>query len=116
MKTYTLDNEQYFDEVIKLSSRSLVIIDFNAEWCQPCKRMSMIFDDISSDYDYKAFVVKIDVDKFDKLAQKFDVQSMPTIIFIKSGTIVEKYTGLIDKYKIMNLIDQYIFINKQEDD
>lgn len=86
-------NNENFDE---LKNQDLVLVDFYATWCGPCKMMHPVIDDISSNYsDLK--IIKVDVDKHESLAREYGVMSIPTIILFKNGTIMEKNIGFTSK-------------------
>lgn len=116
MKLYILQNKSDFNELVNLSNHSLVILYFTASWCGPCKKTSLAFDNIPNDYDSKAFVTKIDVDDFNDIANKFDITTLPTIIFIKHSSIKEKLTGLSNKENLMMLIDKYLYQQQEEEE
>lgn len=73
--------------------RRLVVIDFFAEWCGPCKRIAPEVAQLETKYNNRILVLKIDVDVCDDIAAEFSIQSMPTILFIKEGRIVETVVG-----------------------
>lgn len=82
-------NNENFDEEIK---NDLVLVDFYAVWCGPCKMMHPVIEEIVNlHHDVK--VIKIDVDKHGDLARKYGVMSIPTLILFKNGQIVEKNIG-----------------------
>ena len=82
-------------EVVK--SDQLVMIDFYAEWCGPCKMLAPVIDSLTSEFDGKAKIFKCDVDKEPVLAGQFGVQSIPTIVFMKNGEVVDKAVGFQSK-------------------
>lgn len=80
-----LEKEEDFDT---LTEKGEVLVDFFAEWCGPCKMLANILEEI----DYME-VLKVDTDKFPKLAQKFGVMSIPTLCFYKDGLLMQKEIG-----------------------
>ncbi|XP_048328784.1 thioredoxin H2 [Ziziphus jujuba] len=80
----------HFNEVKE--SNKLVVIDFSATWCGPCKLMEPIFNALSSKFTDVDFV-KIDVDELSKVAQEFGVQAMPTFVLVKKGKEVDRLIG-----------------------
>lgn len=79
-----------FDEALKHSG--LVVVDFFATWCGPCKMISPILEKFSQEYSTVKFV-KVDVDQLPAIAQEYEVTAMPTIFFIKNGSVVHKVLG-----------------------
>ena len=82
-----------------------VIVDFWAAWCPPCKILGPIIEEISDDYDGKAVVCKVDVDKNQSLAQKYNIRSIPTVLFIKGGEIKDQVAGALPKDQLIPKID-----------
>ncbi|MBT4482133.1 MAG: thioredoxin [Candidatus Latescibacteria bacterium] len=74
-----------------------VIVDFWAEWCPPCKMISPILEQIAEEYDGKAAVCKVNVDENQELARKYEVRSIPTLLFMKDGEIKEQVVGALPK-------------------
>ena len=83
-----------------------VLVDFHAEWCGPCKTMAPILQEVKSDLGGKVRIVKIDVDKNPKAAQKFQVQSVPTLILFKDGKQRWRQSGVVPKHALLQVIDQ----------
>lgn len=75
------------------TEKRLVVVDFFAEWCGPCKRISPEIHSLEKQYNHKIVVLTIDVDKCDDIAGEFKIECMPTILFIKNGQIVDTVTG-----------------------
>ncbi|TMW88407.1 hypothetical protein EJD97_018599 [Solanum chilense] len=90
------------------NTNKLVVIDFTATWCGPCKYMEPVLNDFATKYTDVEFV-KIDVDELDDVAQEYGVQSMPTFVLIRKGKVVDKIVGAdkdglkmkIEKHKAM---------------
>ena len=79
-----------FDEL--LSSNKVVVADFWATWCGPCKAMGPSIDELAVEYEGKALIGKVDVEENNDLAEKYAIRSVPTIIFFKDGEMVREYT------------------------
>lgn len=75
-----------------LSHDGLVVVDFFATWCGPCKMIAPLLDKFSAEYNQAKFI-KVDVDEFGEIAQEYEVSSMPTVIFFKGGEVVNKVIG-----------------------
>lgn len=84
-----------FDEL--LSSNKVVLADFWATWCGPCKAMGPSIDELAVEYEGQALIGKVDVEENVDLAEKYAIRSVPTIIFFKDGEMVDKVVGLQSK-------------------
>lgn len=84
-----------FDEL--LSSNKVVVADFWATWCGPCKAMGPSIDELAVEYEGKALIGKVDVEENNDLAEKYAIRSVPTIIFFKDGEMVDKQVGAVPK-------------------
>ncbi len=93
-------NEGNFEEEV-LKSEKMVLIDFYADWCGPCRMMSPIIDEIAEELKESVKVGKINVDENQELAIKYDVMSIPTIIIFKNGMPVKTFLGVTDKNEIL---------------
>ena len=98
-------NEKNFDQEILLY-QGLALVDFWAEWCGPCKRISPIIDQIALENAGKLKVAKVDVDSNPVLAQRYGIQSIPSLLFFKNGKLVDQIVGAVPKSEIQNKIDQ----------
>jgi len=98
---------QITDETLNevLETNELVIIDFWAEWCKPCKIIGSILDEISEEYNVT--IGKIDVDENNDAVTKYGIRNIPTILFIKDGRVVDKIVGSATKEIIIDKIEQY---------
>ena len=76
-----------------LGTDKLVVIDFWAEWCGPCKMIGPVVEDLSNAYPDTVVVGKLDVDTNPNTAMEFMVRSIPTIIFVKNGKVVDRHVG-----------------------
>ena len=98
-------NEKEFEEKTK---EGLVLVDFFATWCGPCRMLSPILEEISEELGDKIKIYKIDVDENEKLTRSFGIMSIPTMIFFKNGTQVQKQVGLLNKDSIIDIIKKYL--------
>ncbi|MEM6831224.1 MAG: thioredoxin [Bacteroidota bacterium] len=92
-----------FSEIIK--GDDPVLVDFYADWCGPCKTMSPILQEVKSDMGGKVRIVKVDVDKNPKAAQKFGVQSIPTLILFKGGKQKWRQSGVVPKNALIQVLN-----------
>jgi len=74
-----------------------VLVDFWAEWCGPCRMVGPIVDQLAAEYAGKAKVTKLDVDSNQKTAMKYNVRSIPTILFFKDGKLVDQVVGAVPR-------------------
>ena len=91
-----------FDSEV-LQSDKIVLVDFYADWCEPCKVFSPILEDVADDYDYVK-VVKVNVDEEVGLAQKYGIISLPTLLVVKNGKVVDRSTGALEKIYVLDMI------------
>jgi thioredoxin 1 len=91
-----------FDSII--NDKRPVIIDFHALWCSPCKMQSPILKEISTELGDRIKVIKIDVDQNSKIASRYNIQSVPTLMIFKNGEIKYKQAGLHSKPQLMNVL------------
>lgn len=96
-----LITDNNFEEKIK---EGITLVDFYAEWCQPCKVLFPIVDEISVEI-LDANVYKMDVEESSKTSQLFSIRSIPTLIVFKDGKLVKKIVGSATKEQINSLID-----------
>lgn len=89
-----------------LDSDQPVLVDFWATWCAPCKALAPKIADVAGDFDGRARVVKLDIDKNRKIAMNYNVRSIPTLIVFKNGEAVGTAVGNVDKAKIAQLLTE----------
>ena len=101
MDILKVTSENFEEEVLK--SEKVVLVDFYADWCGPCKMLSPVMEEIAQENeDIK--VVKINIDNQRDLALDYDVMSIPTVVAIKNGQEIDRLVGFADKSEILNLI------------
>ena len=93
-----------FEEVVLKSSQP-VLVDFWAEWCGPCRMLGPIIEELSSDYDGKAVIGKVDVDSNQQYAAQFGVRNIPTVLIFKDGELVNRQVGVSQKNVYADYID-----------
>lgn len=98
-----IENGQIINEVTK--SEKLVIVDFFATWCVPCQMMSEVLRDTEKEYEDVIEVFKVDIDENQETAIRYDVTSMPTLVFFKDGEEVERKIGYIEKEELVSIIE-----------
>ncbi|MBP1630017.1 MAG: trxA1 [Bacteroidetes bacterium] len=91
-----------------LKSDKLVVLDFWAEWCGPCRQISPIIEELATEYEGKVVIGKVDVDGNTEVTSKFSIRNIPTVLFIKNGELVEKLVGAQSKAKFVETIEKHI--------
>lgn len=81
-----------FDSLVKSSKGKLIVVDFTASWCGPCKMIAPAYEELSSEYTESVFC-KVDVDEVPDIAQRYEVMAMPTFLFLKNGEVVDRFSG-----------------------
>lgn len=89
-----------------LAQESLIVIDFWAEWCGPCKKLSPVIDELAEEYDCVVDIRKCDVEENVEVASKFSVMAIPTIVLVKNGKEITRRTGTIKKDQLKSLIEE----------
>jgi thioredoxin 1 len=101
-----LQNKEDYEKIIE--SNKVVLVDFYATWCGPCKMLMPVIDDLSKDLGDKVEVVKIDVDAHPELAEKANILSVPSLLFFKDGKLQEMTKGFKPKEDLSKIVAQYI--------
>ncbi|MBD3158496.1 MAG: thioredoxin [Candidatus Lokiarchaeota archaeon] len=98
--------EQNFWSTLKKTN--IALVDFFAEWCGPCKALTPIFQRLAQDYEGEAFIGKIDIDRNQRAAQQFGVQSVPMVVVFKNGEPVGRLPGLRTYNDYSSIIERFL--------
>jgi len=91
-----------------LSSDKLTVVDFWAPWCGPCRAMGPVVEELAKEYNGKVNIGKLNVDHNPNISEKYNITSIPTILFIKNGKVVSKLVGVNPKSKIEKKIKEFM--------
>lgn len=91
-----------------LAGSQLVLIDFWATWCGPCRMLSPTVDEVAAEYEGRVTVAKCNVDDADEVAMQYRVRNIPTLVFIKDGQTVDRLVGVVSKKEITDILDKLI--------
>lgn len=90
-----------------VSSSPLVLVDYFAEWCGPCKQLAPVLSDVKQELGDELRIVKIDIDKNQTLASNKQVKGVPTLVLYKDGIQVWRQSGVLPKHELIKLIKSY---------
>ena len=99
--------DKSFEDVV-LKSDKPVMVDFWAAWCGPCRMVGPIIGELSSDFEGRAVVGKLDVDANQEFAAKYGVRNIPTVLVFKNGEVVGKQVGVAPKSTYTQALEQHI--------
>ena len=100
----TLTDSNFNQEVI--SSPAPVLVDFWAEWCGPCKMLAPVLDELSTEYDGKVRIGKVDIDTFAGLAAQYHISAIPTLLIFKNGQVTQQIVGSRSKKELKAELDK----------
>jgi len=95
-----------FQELI--SDSKPVLVDFYADWCQPCKMQAPILKEVADFFGEKIRIIKINTDKNQEVAMQYRIQSIPTLMLFKNGKVLWQQSGVASKPQLINLLNQHI--------
>jgi thioredoxin 1 len=101
-----IENNQITREV--LHNEKLVIIDFFASWCMPCQMLAPVYDKMDKKYGDRAEFFKVNIDENQDVSMRYNVQSVPTILFFKDGQQIERQVGYMDENEFSEIIESLV--------
>lgn len=102
MKPIEITDSTFEQEV--LQNPQLTLVDFWAQWCGPCKLIAPLLDEIARGYEGRLKVAKLDVDRSPAKAEEYGVRSIPTLLFVRNGEVVDKLIGAVPKRQLEDRI------------
>jgi thioredoxin 1 len=99
-KVIYLDDSNFKNEIAK----GVTLVDFYADWCGPCRMITPIIEELSTEFDGKAKIAKLDIEKAQEVTSEFQVTSIPTIILYKDGKEIKRIVGLRDKETLKKMV------------
>ena len=106
MTTVTQVEESNFETL--LASEKLVIVDFTAKWCGPCRKIAPFMEEIAQVYQDRVEVVKVDIDQSKPLAKKYSIRNIPAVLFFQNGDVVETIVGVQSYEKFVSTVDKLL--------
>jgi thioredoxin 1 len=88
------------------TKNKVVLVDFWASWCAPCRMMAPVLNDVASELNGNAHVGKVDIQQYQSLAQKFQVRNIPTLVLLKNGVEVNRFVGIKNKEFLLNQMNK----------
>ena len=99
-----------------LDNKGVSVVDFWAEWCGPCRMITPIIEELSTEYAGKATIGKINVDRNPKVSLDYGVRSIPTILILKNGVVVDKHVGVTTKAVLAEKINAHLTATSSEEE
>jgi thioredoxin 1 len=96
--------EENFDEALA-ASQGLIMVDFWAEWCGPCRAMAPVLEELVAASKGRVTLTKVNVDENPGLAARYDIRSIPTILFVKAGRVVDRVVGAVPKARLQDVVN-----------
>jgi thioredoxin 1 len=104
--TLTLTQDNFKTKV--LDDQGVVMVDFWAPWCGPCRMVAPILEELAAEYKDKAKIGKVNIDENVALATEYQIMSIPTMIVFKAGKVVDKINGAFPKPQIASMLDKWL--------
>lgn len=102
---HTFDDNNFTKEV--LEQKGLVVVDFYADWCGPCKMMAPIIEELAAELSGKAKIGKLNVDNSPNVSTKYRIMSIPTLLIFKNSQVVDNIVGVVSKAQLLDKINSH---------
>ena len=106
-KPVVVTDDSFEQEVLK-SETPLVLVDFWAPWCGPCKMVAPILEEIADEYDGKVKIAKVDVDAHSRIARDYRIMSIPALFFFKNGELVDQVIGALPTAHLIDKVSKIL--------
>ena len=100
-------NSDNFDNEV-LAHNGVMVVDFFANWCGPCRKLGPVLDDIAQEFEGKVKVVKVNTDENLKITQEFSISGIPSVLIFKNGVAVERLVGLMQKSQLISNLEKHL--------
>jgi len=100
---FELTDSNFQEQV--LDKEGVTVVDFWAEWCGPCRMITPHIEEMSKEYDGRALIAKVNVDHNPQISMKYGIRSIPTVLYLKNGEIVDKQVGATSKQILAGKLD-----------
>lgn len=98
-----------FNQIVNTYKENLILVDFWADWCAPCKSFAPVYSKVQTEYFQKGVIfAKLDTDQLPSVAEQFGIQGIPTLVIIRNNKGLKKQVGAISGQKLRQLIDKYL--------
>lgn len=91
-----------------LEKKPVVLVDFWANWCGPCKMIAPIIEELAKEYEGKIIIAKLDVDESPKVAGQYGIMSIPTLVFFKDGKVLSQVVGALNRNELKRKIEEIL--------
>jgi len=95
------------NDMSEVKKQAFAVVDFSAEWCQPCHMLAPVLDEVAEELDGQASFYNVDVDANGDLALEYGIRNIPALVFLKDGEVVGKNVGFLPKPQLQEVIDSY---------
>jgi thioredoxin 1 len=96
--------EQNYDEAL-IAAEGLVMVDFWAEWCGPCRAVAPVLEKVAEESEGRVTLMKVNIDENPGLAARYEIRSIPTILFVKDGTVVDRVVGAAPRATFQKIVE-----------